>query len=412
MQQASNLARPFSEKPARLLDVLVVDPGGFSIKYDYALCQALSQSACNVTLVSSEYRHAHWDVPTSFELWKHFYRRAHGDGSESGGVGWKLAKAAEHAGDMKRLAELVERRRPDVVHFQWLPLPMVDAVYLPRMAAVAPLVLTIHNTTIFHGTPTSRLQGLGFRSALKTFSAFIAHARYSKDKMIRQGWAPDEQIVIIPHGAFEQGDALPVVTQNKGEKEVLFLGSIRPYKAPDVLIRAFAKLPQQVRQTTRLTIAGKPGMDLAPLFRLADELGITDRISWVPRYLPEEEARAMYRSATIVALPFREIDQSGALLNAIGWGKPLVATAIGGVSETIQDGVNGLLVPPDDVDAFSSALLRLLTSPDLRTLMRTRLLALAGGDLSWGSVATKTQQLYSSLVSRKGDIQLAPVPLH
>jgi glycosyltransferase involved in cell wall biosynthesis len=387
----------------------VVDAGGFSVKYDYALCEALAQTDCNVTLVSSEYRHARWNAAASFEVWKHFYRRAHGSGSETGGLGWKLGKAIEHAGDMKRLAEEVEHRRPDVVHFQWLPLPVVDALYLGRMAAVAPLILTIHNTTIFHGTPTSRAQGLGYRAALKNFSAFIAHAQYSKDKMVRQKWAREDQIAVIPHGAFRHEGTPAIHAQGNGENEILFLGSIRPYKAPDLLIRAFARLPREVRDKSRLKIAGKPGMDLAPLFRLAEELGVGDRISWIPRYLPEEEASAMYRSATIVALPFREIDQSGALLNAIGWGKPLVATAIGGISETIQDGVNGLLVPPGDVDAFSSALLRLLASPDLRAMMHARLLALADGDLSWDSVATRTQQLYSSLASRGRNLQLAGV---
>lgn len=409
MQPASNVAHALPLRRARELDVLVVDAGGFSIKYDYALCGALTQCDCNVTLVSSEYRHACWDVPCSFEVRKHFYRRAHGTTSEPCGFGWKLRKGVEHAGDMKRLTQEVERRRPDVVHFQWLPLPVVDAMYLRRMANVAPLVLTIHNTTIFHGTPTSRAQGLGFRFALKNFSAFIAHAQYSKDKMVRQGWANENQIAVIPHGAF-QNEATPA-SQAQGhlEKQILFLGSIRPYKAPDLLIRAFEKLPRNVRANTRLTIAGKPGMDLTPLFRLAEELGVADRITWVPRYLPEQEAQAMYRSATIVALPFREIDQSGALLNAIGWGKPLVATAIGGISETIQDGVNGLLVPPGDVDAFSSALLRLLTSPDLRAMMHARLLSLANGELSWHSVAVKTQQLYSNLASCRANLQLAGV---
>ncbi len=397
MQPASNLARPLVDKYARRLDVLVVDAGGFSIKYDYALCQALAKADCNVTLVSSEYRHARWHAPTSFEVSKHFYRRAHGDGVEAGGLRWKVAKAVEHAGDMSRLADEIERRRPDIVHFQWLTLPVVDTLHLGRMAAVSPLILTVHNTTIFHGTPSSRAQALGFRSALKSFSAFIAHAEYSKERIVNQGWARAEQVTIIPHGAFEQEGPYPIRQPENAEKEVLFLGSIRPYKAPDLLIRAFAKLPQELRQSTRLKIAGKPGMDLKPLFKLAEELGVKDRISWIPRYLSEQEAADMYRAATIVALPFREIDQSGALLNAIGWGKPLVATAIGAVPETVQDGVTGLLVPPGDVDGFSSALRRLLISPDLRATMQAQLVALANGKLSWENVAARTQQLYSTL---------------
>ena len=102
------------------------------------------------------------------------------------------------------------------------------------------------------------------------------------------------------------------------------------------------------------------------LKQLECSLGIQNRVEWNLRFIPEREVAALFRSATVVALPYLEIDQSGVLMTAIGFERPIVATRIGGIPETIQDGVHGALVEPGDVAGLAEALGRMLGDPAAR----------------------------------------------
>ena len=78
----------------------------------------------------------------------------------------------------------------DIIHFQWLPVPMIDGRYLPKLRRIAPLVLTLHNTTTFHGSLAQRLhQGIGFGSIFQHLSGLIVHTEFSKRVVIVRGMA-------------------------------------------------------------------------------------------------------------------------------------------------------------------------------------------------------------------------------
>ncbi len=300
---------------------------------------------------------------------------------------------------MRRLTRELERRRPDIIHLQWLTIPPIDAFYLARLKAIAPLVFTLHNTTIFHGSPASRLQGIGLRSALQQFSAVVVHTEYTKRRAIEMGWIPAAKLHVIPHGVFEHYHWLSSdqPSNSTGEQEVLFFGTIKPYKGLDLLIRAFADLPQNVQATTRLVIAGLPKMDMAPVRQMARDLNIDHRIIWHTRFIAPEEVPVLCRSASIMVLPYREIDQSGVLMTAIAFDRPLVATRIGGVPETVQDGIHGYLVEPGNVRELTNSMHRLLTNPERRRSMQRELHDLRWGRLSWNTIAAQTMELYNAL---------------
>src|SRR6266705_3323906 len=140
--------------PARI-SVAVIDPGCFSISYDYALCDALKRNGCDVTIDRSHDLHsepffAAWDRAASFGVRKHFYRLTHAARSrDAKTVVWKYVKAAEHVLNLGRLAGELQRKRPDIIHFQWLTIPAVETFYLANLKTIAPLVFTLHNTTLF-----------------------------------------------------------------------------------------------------------------------------------------------------------------------------------------------------------------------------------------------------------------------
>src|SRR5262249_9703518 len=133
---------------------------------------------------------------------------------------------------------------------------------------------------------------------------------------------------------------------------VLCFGLIRPYKGIDVLLEAWRGI-----EDAELWVVGLPKTDLAPL-RAAAPPGVR----FVPRFVADDELPAFFERADLVVLPYREIDQSGVLFTALGLGKPLLLSAVGGFPEVAASGA-AELVPPGDPAALHAALARLLADP-------------------------------------------------
>jgi glycosyltransferase involved in cell wall biosynthesis len=388
------------------LAVVMVDPSCYTLPYDYSLCEGLQHHGCKVTLARSHFLHSDRQESASFEDWEHFYPQTHGYARRHGHRGrfWKFAKALEHVSGMETFVAKMRRRKPDVIHFQWLPVPVVDSFLIRPLTRIAPLVLTLHNTkNLFHGS-VAKLQAATVRSTFDAFQAVIVHTEYSKQRVIEQGWMEEDRIHVIPHGILDHYRAFKTTGNEPAEEReqtILFFGGIEAYKGVGALIEAFAALPQTIRATTRLVIAGKPGIDMKPILDRASLLGINQRIKWDLRYFPEEEVPALFNRASVVALPYTDIDQSGVLMTALAFDKPIVATRVGGIAETMQDGVHGRLVPPGDIASLTSALAAVLADRNLRMSMERAMRQLRSKDLSWASISRKTLDLYERLVQRE-----------
>ena len=133
-----------------------------------------------------------------------------------------------------------------------------------------------------------------------------------------------------------------------------FVGRIQPLKAPDVLLRAAAKLPD-----VRVLVAGGPsGSGLAApdgLVRLADELGIADRVTFLPPQSREQLVN-VYRAADLVAVPSYSESFGLVAVEAQACGTPVVAAAVGGLPVAVRDGVSGALVEGHDPDDWAQAI--------------------------------------------------------
>jgi glycosyltransferase involved in cell wall biosynthesis len=396
-----------SRKSAPLTSV-VVDASCFTLPYDYSLCEALAEQGCRVFLARSEFLAGAWTRSASgFETWNHFYRLSHGKKRQ--GIfapAWRFIKAGEHLVDMRQFASRMRKLRPDVIHFQWLPVPMLDGIYLSDLSKVAPLVLTIHNARP-HGSLMQRLfQDFRRTAILRHFQAIIVHSQFTKRQIVEMNWVPADRIHVIPHGVLdyylsfdENGPAAPVSNANQ---TVMFFGNIEAYKGLDVLIRAFALLPADLQARTQLLVAGSPNTDIASLKKLARDLKIEPRVVWKLGYIREEEVPELFRSASIVALPYLAIDQSGVLMTAVAFGKAIVASRTGGFPEVIQDGVNGILVTPGNAQELAGALQSLLANPARRFAMEQATSHLARTELAWSSSAQKTVALYEAVLAERG----------
>ncbi len=327
-------------------------------------------------------------------------------------VATRIWKGVSHVGSLRRLLDELTVWRPDVIHFQWLPLPMIDARFLARFRAIAPLMLTVHDTLPFNGTPGSILQNLGARDIWRAFDRLIVHTRQGEERLREQG-IEGGRIVRVAHGLLhaEQAPTAPAARPAGAPVEFLLFGQIKPYKGVDVVIRALARMSEDLRSRCRVRIAGKPYMDMAPLLRLAKELGVEDSLIFDLRFIPDAEVAKMMADADALLFPYREIEASGVLMATIAHGRPLIASRLGAFGELIADGENGLLVAPGDDQALAAALGMMILQPENRLRMSAGMMRLRDSIPTWADIARQTAGLYGSLSESRRAGWTAPAPI-
>ncbi|MBJ7458978.1 MAG: glycosyltransferase family 4 protein [Thermoleophilaceae bacterium] len=359
--------------------VRVVDPPAYTPPYDHALCAALAAAGADVELVTSEFRHGPRPEPAGYALNDHFYR-----------VGGPMpVKLAQHPIDMLRLRRLP---RVDVTHFQWMPIQAIDRHLLPP----GPTALTAHDVIPREPRP-GQLGALG--KTYNSVDAVIVHSRHGRDVLVEALDVEAAKVHVIPHGVFEHltrvPDPKPLPPEFAAVEKpvVLQFGLMRPYKGIDLMLEGFAAADPDAE----LWLAGAARMDTEVLKRLARDLGIADRVRWIERFIGDDELGAYFERADVVALPYRQIDQSGVLFTALAFGKPMLLTRVGGFSEIADDHGAALAVAPDDLTAIARGLSELLGNEQERARLGAAAGALAQGEFAWSSIARSTLDLYASL---------------
>lgn len=371
--------------------VAVVDPSGFTPPYDHHLCEALAESGWEVKLFTSG--EMDWK-PDAYRQVRAFYPLTESRmGVALSDTIRLFAKGGEHFVGMLQLAARLRQWDPDIIHFQWLPLPFVDVPFMRLMRHIAPTVLTVHDSTPFQSAATSPIQGIMAERGPRSVDKVIVHTDQTKDEVVSTG-VPPIDVSVIPHGVIRYPEPTVSTSESTDEITVLFFGNIKPYKGVDVLIDAVARLPPEVRQKSRFVIAGRPHGSADGLKQRARKRGVTNSITWELGFIEHGRVGTYFQQSNIVVFPYRHIDQSGALMTALPFGKPVIATEVGGFADVLTDGKHGRLVPPDNAEALSSALADVLTDKDRRAEMGDAVAELANHTYSWGRIAEMTTDLY------------------
>ena len=378
------------------MQVALIDPSLFTLFYDRELAAGLKRAGHHVTLYGR--RPGPDDGEASgVNLVEAFYRVASSAPIAALPEKLRLAvKGLDHAWSMARLIWRLRRTRPDVIHFQWLPLPMVDRRLLMPLRRVAPLVLTVHDTNAFNGDPSSRLQARGFPESLAGFDRLIVHTQQGEARLQAQG-VPPGRIVIVPQGTTGPAQS-NMPDPMTGEITFVLFGKIKPYKGADVLIRAFAALPERLQAQARIRIVGKPYMDLGPLHALMQEQGVVARVAIEPGFIADSEVASVLAPGCIAVFPYREIESSAVLHQALAFGRPVIASRIGEFRELLDDGATGILTPCEDVAAFTAALARMIEDRAFAASCSSHARLVSGETLRWDAVALRTAAVYAALV--------------
>jgi len=407
--------------------LFVVEPlgAGGMIHYAYQMCTALANAGADVTLVTARkyelepFPH-NFRVEKRLDLWTLFDPRSMEDSPQNRlqafwrKIHWTTRRglrAMRLVREWVRLTNYLLAQKPDVIQFGKINFPF-EAFFLARLRRRG-LVLT----QICHEFELREQSGLAanlsnrlYASVYSQFSALFFHAESNRARFKTLFDVPPARLHLIPHG--NEGMFLSMIDGSVSADElrqrhkldpaapvILFFGILTASKGIPDLLRAFALVHRQ-QPRARLVIAGYPTkyIDMNELHALTAELGVVEAVIFDGRYIPFDEVGPLMELAAVVVYPYRNSTQSGALQVAYAFGKPVIATNVGGLPEAVDEGRSGQLVPPQDPPALAAAMLKFIENPQLSVEMGAYARRLSETRYSWRPIAAKIMVIYQDLI--------------
>jgi glycosyltransferase involved in cell wall biosynthesis len=425
-------------KPNRRLRIAIYDPsgGGGICHYTFQLAENLTQAGCDVTvMVTEDYELK--ELPRNFKL-SILFKKSRLKTLLRKVIPQILNGVSNHIDETAQLdSQAVVKEtprlliidflkairlrmillkagfsflgnRPHLIHFQWLLDRDADYYLLKLLKWFGVKVVYTAHDLLPHDEDTAGNRRL-FKRIYQLVDKLIVHAESNKNEMIEIFNIGADKISIIPHGSNglffnHRGISREVARDHLGipigKKVILFFGLIKRYKGIEYLVQAFKDIKDQV-EDAMLLIAGKVWEGDAELLRyysgfLAQFNGSGD-VRCVTGYIPFDEIGHYFMAADVVVLPYIKASQSGVLLAALAAGRPVVVTDTGGLSEIVENGRSGFVVPPKDAKALAEASIKILKSPELLGQMSREAKVLAETTYSWKGIALKTMDVYRSL---------------
>ena len=291
---------------------------------------------------------------------------------------------------LHRFLRTVEATEPDVIHVNSSHIWLVPTLRI--LAKRYPVVATVHDVHPHPGQDNTLRKRLERRVAMKRAARIFVHGEKIKQQLLAAipSRSPSD-VHVTPHGEYSFFTKW-VSNIEREDFTVLFFGRMRDYKGLRYLLDAAPKVVQVIPRV-KFIIAGEGNLGRDG-HRLRDE----SLYEVHNRYIPDEEVASFFQRASLVVLPYIEASQSGIIPIAYAFRLPVLATAVGCLSDVVQDGVTGMLVPPQDAEALADAIIEILQDKVRRVEMGENGYKKLNADLGWDNIAQQTLRVYEGLV--------------
>jgi glycosyltransferase involved in cell wall biosynthesis len=361
--------------PASADCVCVVGPGWrFTSGISYYTCSLANAFAQDRRVIVIQMRRLlpRWLYPGRRRVGQPRARMSYDDTVEIfDGVDWWWGPS------MIRALRYLYARRPAIVVLQWWTATVLHTYLL--LAIVGRLlgsrvVIELHE---MQDSGEERLGAVrwygraGLRVLLRNCQGCVAHSAADRQALLERYRLRHLSVTVVPHGPFtqyaamadradQQGDPFRLVTSapRPAVTNLLFFGTIRPYKGVEDLIRAFNSLKPAEAANLWLTVVGETWEGCTEPARLIECSPYRDRIAFVNDYVPDEIVGAAFRHADVVVLPYRRSSSSGPLHVTMSSGLPVVVTQVGGLPEAAAGYDGAIFVPPGDVKGLVDGIRR------------------------------------------------------
>jgi D-inositol-3-phosphate glycosyltransferase len=381
------------------IGVAMIEPtGGHSGAhyYDFGLCRGLLKSGCHVSLFTCDETLdpgiPGLDFCTSF-------RGVFGNRNR-----W-LRGYSYVAGAFNSFRRAAARKEI-ICHFQ------VFNALLPELLVITlakcfrrKLILAVHDVDCLAGPATRRTKLTKW--LYSRADHIIVHNEISRSELLKIGIS-SRKISVVPHGNYlDSMRPLPPTEAarknfgiDEGDRVVLFFGQIKDVKGLDILIEAMPVVAREVPSVVFL-IAGRPWRtDFSFYENLIDRVGERKRCRFHIRYIPDDEVANYYAAADLVVMPYRRIYQSGVLMMAMTYGRPVVVSDLPGMTDIVKDGVNGYVFTQGSTDQLAQTLISALHDEAGRKEVAHRASEYIRKHHDWNLIAGRTLKLYESVLAQ------------
>jgi glycosyltransferase involved in cell wall biosynthesis len=275
--------------------------------------------------------------------------------------------------------------QPHVLHFDEMSLRL--ALNFPELPRID--FLSVHDPEVHSGERDWR-RALSRWLTFGKVNRFVLHNYAQTGNFCDRYRVPRNRVEVSHLGVydvFREWSGGPVAEE---ERTILFFGRISKYKGLDRLYRAMSLVAHEIPEV-RLIVAGRPEFGYKP--PVPPCLPHGGKIDTIERYIPSSELSELIRRSAVVVCPYTDATQSGVVLTAYAFGKPVIATAVGGLPEYVENGVTGLVVPDDPV-ALAASLARVLGDQEFRHNLAAGVERVANSELSWRERARAMFALY------------------
>lgn len=290
--------------------------------------------------------------------------------------------------------------KTDICIFEWWTSSvahMYFTVGLSLKRKHVPVILEFHEVvdTLEDSILPIRLYSKFMGSRIRRLaSKYVVHSTTDRKLVSERYQIPENDISVIPLGLFNQYEIY-----NKSEARahlgynaqhvILFFGLLRPYKGAKYLVKAFEKLPLEIRNNTLLVIAGEPWEDKEAI-ECVENSPCKDSIRMYLEYISDEMIPYLFSAADTLVLPYTRASQSAVAHIGVSYAMPIVSSKVGGLAESLGSYEGTVFVPPKDEAALSKALVEVLQNRCGNTYPIPE-------ELTWESVAQRWHDLAENI---------------
>lgn len=303
---------------------------------------------------------------------------------------------------IRALRRLVREHAIELVHAHWI-LPNGFVAARVRRTTGVPFAVTLHGSDVFMAERNALFTRMA-RAALRGASHVTACSADLQQRLgALAGGDPEGKIRLVANGTDVVPTTTDVATTRRrwgfagSDRLLVAVGRLVDKKGFEYLLRAAPAVLARVPDV-RVVIGGQGELE-EPLRRLADELGIAERVSFTGG-LSHPEVLDLIAAAEVFVMPSVR-DRSGnidglpiVVLEAMAAERPVVASAVAGMPLAIEDGTSGVLVPERDSDSLAAAVVDLLEDPDRGAALGAAARTRVETSLNWDAIAAVHDELY------------------
>lgn len=286
-----------------------------------------------------------------------------------------------------KILKTIKKFDPDALDFRsGYPWDCLCLFFLSKY----PIIVPFHTAKARDGEKEQFLYKIGKNLLLKYADRIITFGQAAKEIMIDEYNISPENIHVLAFGNYAEAyTRTPLKNYNKSKNQILFFGRIVDFKGLEYLINAEPYITKEVPDA-KIVIAGP-----CDNFSIYEKM-IENRNSFLiyNQWISGEMITEMFRNSDVVVLPYTQYSESHNIQLAYAFKKPIVSTNVGSISEYIENGKTGILVPPRDPKKLALAIIRVLKDKRLSKKIGEGGRKKLDRDFSWDGLVSAHLDIY------------------